>query len=83
MPEKYRIIKIYRKTTYKDGSSSSGLCKYKIQKKYWFGWFTPFWFDWQTGGKCYNLDQTEQVLKCYLHNKDSKTKRVKEVEQEY
>ena len=80
MAEKYRIICKYQRTTYRNGGTSSTLGKYLVQKKYWFGWATPFWYRWVTAGEYVSQEwRARQYLDVYLRDRGSVTKRVKEV----
>lgn len=80
MAETYRIVKKSKKVTYKNGSVCEYSCRYKIQKKYWLGWFTPMWYKWDTMGEWITNEwEAKDKLNGHLANKGSVVKRTKEV----
>ena len=80
MKEKFRILDTSWRTVYENGESSESTHRYRVQKKYWLGWFTPFWYIWETGFEaCTEEWRDRNYLSRHLKEKGSKTKRVKRV----
>ena len=80
MAEQYRIVCTYKKTLFRNGCTSNYIKKYKVQKRSWFGWFTPLWFKWETAGEyCSEKWRAIDYLNSYLAHKGAVTRKVREV----